>query len=223
SFRSKKRRLENGKEEIKDTRPEEGDRDEKPDGAEREDDSEEEIEEEKRKDKRFQAVDTACGGILFIRLRVNVDPNEFVQKLIAHVQGEDAEQRKARQSKLKHCARFLPVPYICAAVSEHINELAQKAISERIDPLIREEDGTVNKDKAQMNSCAVLVECRNNPTLKKEDIVKSVAALIPPECPIDLASPTHVIFASVFKSVAAIGIFQHYYELKKYNLGGLLS
>ncbi|RUP47310.1 hypothetical protein BC936DRAFT_145872, partial [Jimgerdemannia flammicorona] len=35
-----------------------------------------------RKDRRFQAVDAACGGLVFFRFRVNVTPVEFMCKVL---------------------------------------------------------------------------------------------------------------------------------------------
>ncbi|TPX71370.1 hypothetical protein SpCBS45565_g01134 [Spizellomyces sp. 'palustris'] len=51
------------------------------------DDSEDEINEtreesaDSKNDRKFQAVDAACGGVLFIRFRVDTDPVDFVVKL----------------------------------------------------------------------------------------------------------------------------------------------
>lgn len=35
-----------------------------------------------RKEKKFQAIDAACGGLVFYRFRINVKPTEFVMKLM---------------------------------------------------------------------------------------------------------------------------------------------
>lgn len=35
-----------------------------------------------RKEKKFQAIDAACGGLVFYRFRINVKPTDFVIKLM---------------------------------------------------------------------------------------------------------------------------------------------
>lgn len=43
--------------------------------------------EKERKEKKFQAIDAACGGLVFYRFRVDVKPTEFVIKLMGNVNG----------------------------------------------------------------------------------------------------------------------------------------
>ena len=50
-----------------------------------------------KKDKRFQAVDSACSGLLFFRFRINIKPTEFVTKLID-------QKDQVDQTKLKYCS-----------------------------------------------------------------------------------------------------------------------
>jgi hypothetical protein len=38
-----------------------------------------------RKDKKFQAVDAACGGLVFYRFRVNVKPTDFIIALMGNL------------------------------------------------------------------------------------------------------------------------------------------
>jgi tRNA acetyltransferase TAN1 len=42
------------------------------------------IEIKDRKEKKFQAVDAACGGLVFYRFRINVKPTDFVIKLMGN-------------------------------------------------------------------------------------------------------------------------------------------
>lgn len=39
-------------------------------------------EEAERKEKKFQAIDAACGGLVFYRFRINVEPTDFIIKLM---------------------------------------------------------------------------------------------------------------------------------------------
>lgn len=42
----------------------------------------EKLDEKDRKEKKFQAIDAACGGLVFYRFRVNIKPTDFVIKLM---------------------------------------------------------------------------------------------------------------------------------------------
>jgi tRNA acetyltransferase TAN1 len=55
------------------------DKEKKSNGKKEEEKKKEEIE---RKEKKFQAIDAACGGLVFYRFRINVKPTEFVIKLM---------------------------------------------------------------------------------------------------------------------------------------------
>jgi HD superfamily phosphohydrolase len=64
---------------------------------EKEDDNETKEEETKlvetdRKEKKFQAIDAACGGLVFYRFRINVKPTDFTIKLM----GKIREKNKTR-------------------------------------------------------------------------------------------------------------------------------
>lgn len=58
---------------------------------------------ERRKDKRFQAVDSACGGLIFYRFRINVKPTDYVTRLMDHLCALPEEERKQEMHKIRHC------------------------------------------------------------------------------------------------------------------------
>ena len=57
-----------------------------------------------RKEKKFQAIDAACGGLVFYRFRINVKPTDFVTKLMDHIKALPDTEREQELSKLRHCA-----------------------------------------------------------------------------------------------------------------------
>ena len=58
---------------------------------------------EGRKDKRFQAVDAACGGLIFYRFRINVKPSDYVTRLMDHLSALPEQERKQEMHKIRHC------------------------------------------------------------------------------------------------------------------------
>lgn len=68
---------------------------------------------EGRKDKRFQAVDAACGGLIFYRFRINVKPTDYVTRLMDHLRALPEEEQKQELHKIRHCSvRFIWVGWI---------------------------------------------------------------------------------------------------------------
>ncbi|KAI7896161.1 uncharacterized protein EV154DRAFT_412145 [Mucor mucedo] len=161
-----------------------------------------------RKEKKFQAIDAACGGLVFYRFRINVKPTEFVLKLMDHIKALPDTEREQELGKLRHCARWMPLDYICAATTERI-----KACFERVKADYFENDQETTED-----TVAILYESRNNIMIKKADVIQTIAPLIPPKYKVNLTKPTYVILVTVFKSACGITVLKDYYERKKYNL-----
>lgn len=66
---------------------------------------------ERRKDKRFQAVDSACGGLIFYRFRINVKPTDYVTRLMDHLCALPEEERKQEMHKIRHCTVRSEIQY----------------------------------------------------------------------------------------------------------------
>lgn len=77
---------------------------EKPEPQEKGKEEQEEEKNESKKDKRIQAVDAACGGLIFYRFRVDVKPTDFVSKLFQHMAQLDPKERDQEVNKIRHCA-----------------------------------------------------------------------------------------------------------------------
>ncbi|KAI7905509.1 uncharacterized protein BX663DRAFT_529706 [Cokeromyces recurvatus] len=175
---------------------------------EQEEKKEEDMTKEKeRKEKKFQAIDAACGGLVFYRFRVNVKPTEFIIKLMDYIKQLPDKEREQELAKVRHCSRWIPFDYICPATTERI-----KSCFERV------------KEDHFMNTCttsitvAIITDIRNNILITKDEIIQTIAPLIPPNYKVNLSKPTLVIYVSVFKSVCGITVLKEYFERKKYNL-----
>ncbi|KAI8977272.1 hypothetical protein BDF20DRAFT_913619 [Mycotypha africana] len=163
---------------------------------------------ESRKEKKFQAVDAACGGLVFYRFRINVKPTDFVLKLMDYLKQLPDEERKAELAKLRHCARWIPLDYICPATTERIISCFERV----------KKDYFQNNEIDTTETVAIITEIRNNILITKEEIINAIAPMIPPQYKVDLKKPTYVILVTVFKSACGITVLKDYYERKKYNL-----
>ncbi|KAG1049137.1 hypothetical protein G6F43_008520 [Rhizopus delemar] len=174
---------------------------------------EEETEKEKpsesaveRKERKFQAVDAACGGLVFFRFRIDVKPTEFVMKFMDYLKQLPNDEKKQELTKICHSSRWIPFDYICPAITERIEKCFERVKEENLSD--QESDATV----------AIITEIRNNISITRDDIIQTIAPLIPPNYKVNLKKPTFVIFVSVFKSACGITILKEYYERKKYNV-----
>ncbi|KAI8647882.1 hypothetical protein BD408DRAFT_357347 [Parasitella parasitica] len=178
---------------------------------EEEDEEQKEIEksvEKERKEKKFQAVDAACGGIVFYRFRINVKPTDFVLTLMEYIKQLPDKEKAQELGKLRHCSRWIPLDYICPATTERISSCFERVKADFFDTKGETTDETV----------AIMTEIRNNIMISKEEIIQTVAPLIPPKYKVNLKQPTYVILVTVFKSACGIAVLKDYYEKKKYNL-----
>ncbi|CEJ02060.1 hypothetical protein RMCBS344292_16077 [Rhizopus microsporus] len=178
------------------------------DQEECEEEGEKEKKEDKaeRKERKFQAVDAACGGLVFFRFRVNVKPTEFVLKFMDYIKQLPEEEKKQELEKIRYTTRWIPFDYICPAITERIEKCFERVKQDHFNS--DSKDATV----------AIVTEIRNNILISKNDIIQTIAPLIPSNYKVNLKTPTFVIFVSVFKSACGITVLKDYYQRKKYNV-----
>ncbi|KAJ3204016.1 hypothetical protein HK099_001304, partial [Clydaea vesicula] len=116
-----------------------------------------------KKDKKVQMVDTACAGVLFVRFRVEVTPEEFIKKVL-EVSDSEAESVK---KMISHCSRFLPIQYTVPADLEDIKLEIKKLILANLEKLSKEP-----------KTICVITDIRNNPRVKKEEVKNSVMQIL---------------------------------------------
>ena len=65
---------------------------------------------------------------------------------------------------------------------------------------------------------AVTFAARANNTVRRDEVIKAVAALVPPPHTVDLTNPDLTIACEVMKGTASIGVAREYYALRKNNM-----
>ncbi|CAM0141115.1 unnamed protein product [Umbelopsis sp. WA50703] len=169
----------------------------------------EEVQEEKgdkngvaeKKDKLIEAVfDDQLGIVLTRQVPETSTPLDFLKNL-------SADDRHREIQKISHCSRWIPVDNICNSFLEDI--------SKTFDTM---KQTYFTNEQTLRQKVAIVCEVRNNERLNKQDIIKTIAPLLPTTLKVDLKSPDIVIFVSVFKSVCGMSILPKYYELKRYNI-----
>ncbi|KAI8084474.1 uncharacterized protein BX664DRAFT_366190 [Halteromyces radiatus] len=167
-----------------------------------------------RKDRRFQAVDTASGGLIFYRFRINIKPTNFIDTMIEHLINKKKDQEKEVEKELaliNHCHRFVPLDYICPVTTERISTcFINRVIPECLASL------------PANTTVAILTELRNNISITKQEIIAIIAPTLPTHLKVDLKNPDYVIFVTIFKSVCGISVLKDYYKKKKYNISALI-
>jgi hypothetical protein len=127
-----------------------------------------------RKDRTFQAVDAACGGMIFYRFRVNIKPTDFIDKMIDRLVAATAsttnndDTKTKEQSLIRHCSRWIPLDYIMQATTDRIDAcFTNRILPENI------------VDLPTTATVAIVSEIRNNTTISKQDLIAIIAPKLP--------------------------------------------
>ncbi|KAJ3323995.1 hypothetical protein HDV06_000971 [Boothiomyces sp. JEL0866] len=118
------------------------------------------------KERYFQAVDSACSGLLFLRFRTNITPLEWINKFCEYFFGLGDKDKAQLKSIISFCYRFLPVERVCPANMTDIVKTAKELFT----------DDKFDKTK----SVAIVIENRNNEGIKKAALIAQLAEVIPP-------------------------------------------
>ncbi|KAI9014895.1 hypothetical protein BC832DRAFT_175043 [Gaertneriomyces semiglobifer] len=164
-------------------------------------------------DSRFQAVDAACAGVLFIRFRVNVDPVVFVTKLFEYVLSLPSTERNDLKKSISYCSRLLPVTH---TVHSALSDIAARC--KELLPILLAQH-------APPSTLSCVAEVRNKEGLKTKVLRDTVMSGIPGYGPdgvtsdwkVNLSDPKVVVFASVFKSICGLAVLPDYFKYRKYN------
>ncbi|KAI9104563.1 hypothetical protein DFS34DRAFT_200566 [Phlyctochytrium arcticum] len=215
------------------TRPKELDIDLKIVGEGNGKEDEEEVEEVEEKvpttERRFQAVDAACGGLLFLRFRVDTDPVAFVVKLFEHIMSLPPAKQAGIKASLSRVSRILPVTHTMPSSTVDIISHLQPTLPQLLQDSVKEYIVTSSDTSPPpLPSLACITEIRNREQLKREGLREAVLSCVPgfskttteddKKYRIDLKSPDLVLFSSVFKSICGFAVLPHYYRFRKYNV-----
>ncbi|KAL2913778.1 hypothetical protein HK105_206657 [Polyrhizophydium stewartii] len=185
-----------------------GDGEAEPAGDGEADASDAQVQPPKQRDRRFQAVDAACGGLLFMRFRVSVSPSEFIDKLVGATQRLQPNPGRCGGTPLT-LIRLLPIDLVCAADIPSITAAAREVLDAHTEHL------------AARDTIAIVTEIRNCVGVSRDAIIAAVAPLLPSRMSVNLKSPSVVLMVSVFKSCCGIGLIDDYYQNKKLNVHAL--
>ncbi|RKO98757.1 hypothetical protein CXG81DRAFT_3812, partial [Caulochytrium protostelioides] len=152
--------------------------------------------------KRFQAIDTACQGSIFLRFRIDVPPHRLIEAMFEATRGLPPRDVARLQHQLAATNRWLPVSHVCPANRVDIAAHVPRVLA----------------DYDMAHSLAIVAEVRSHPTLTSAALRDTVAAVLPRGLTINLSRPDIVLWVSVYKSVCLFSLLPDYYPRKKYHL-----
>nr|CAH7741688.1 unnamed protein product [Callosobruchus chinensis] len=149
-------------------------------------------------EKKFQVVESGARNFLFIRTTVD-DPVLLAENIVKDI---DA----TRMQQTKFLLRLIPIETTCKAY--------MKDIVSAFTPLVDK----YFKDQTRLFS--VIYNHRNNDSLDREEIIKTIAEAVfkAGNNKVDLKTPEVSIVIEVIRGFALIGVVPGFFKYKKYNL-----
>jgi tRNA acetyltransferase TAN1 len=108
--------------------------------------------------------------------------------------------------KTRYTSRLIPIENSCIGKVNDIVDMAKNIIQDFCKP------------KGDPFTFSIITSIRNNDSIKKDDLITAIAALVPPENKVNLKTPDYCIVIEVINLVCGISILPDYYKLKRYNL-----
>ncbi|KAI8800075.1 hypothetical protein BJ742DRAFT_881581 [Cladochytrium replicatum] len=174
----------------------------------------------KKSGRGFQFVDAGCLGVFFMRIVNGINPVEFLMKFYDHVDAiTDPREKLKVASNLSYTSRFIPIETCCVPNMIDLRQHAESFLSGKWEKFGLDKGGSEK-------TLAVVCEARNNEELKRDEIIKMVAGLIPSHLKVKLTDPDFVIMVQVFKSVVGLSFVprQGYHsKLKRFNLAAYMN
>ncbi|VEN56818.1 unnamed protein product [Callosobruchus maculatus] len=149
-------------------------------------------------EKKFQVLESGAKNFLFIKTTVD-DPVLLAENIV-----KDIDSTKTQQTKF--LLRLIPIETTCKAY--------MKDMVSAFSPLV----GKYFKD--QTRSFSVIYNHRNNDSLDREEIIKTIAEAVlkTGNNKVDLKTPDVSIVIEVIRGFALIGVVPGFFKYKKYNL-----
>ncbi|KAG2455829.1 THUM1 protein, partial [Polypterus senegalus] len=178
------------------------------DEEEEDDDAESSLKEEvkqinlsiSKKQRRFQAMDSGANNVVFVRTQ-NIDP----EKLVHHIL-QELHTTKKRKSRVIY--RMLPVSGTCKAFLVDM----EKYMSTFLEPWFKAPNQTTFQ---------IVFKARNNNHVKRDEVIKTLAALVSnmnPKNKVDLTNPEYSIVIEIIKNVCCVSVVRDYMLFRKFNL-----
>nr|XP_040043445.1 THUMP domain-containing protein 1 [Gasterosteus aculeatus aculeatus] len=153
-----------------------------------------------KQERRFQSLDSGANNVIFIKTQ-NLESDKLVHHILS-----DLQSTKKKKSRV--ILRMLPVTGTCKAFEEDI----LKYLTTFLEPWFK----TPNCATYQ-----IAFKARNSSHNKREEIIKSVAALVGklnPKNKVDLTNPELTIIVEVIKAVCCVSVVKDYALFRKYNV-----
>lgn len=156
-------------------------------------------------ERRFQAVGSGAKNCIFIRTTLD-DPTQLVHAIMS-----DAVEKKVQKSRF--ILRLVPISVICKAYMDDLKKVA--------DDLFEKDFAT---KLGEGKTFAIMYKSRFNQTLKRTDVIRSLAEIVVEKNPahkVDLTDPDLAIVVEIIKNLCCVSVLQNYTKFKKYNLSEL--
>ncbi|KAH7029388.1 thump domain-containing protein [Microdochium trichocladiopsis] len=184
------------------------------------------------KDPPFEMVRSGLDCLFFVRTRAPVEPIEFSRQVCLDagrpVPPKDNEEG-AKRSAIgfsRFVNRFTPVTVLGRASEKGLDEVARKVLAEHFELAAEgagdeaggvSEGAGVSTDDAP--SYAIRPTFRAHNQMKRDDVIKKVASLIPPRHKVNLTTPDKVILVDIYQTFCGVSVVGGDWEaLKRYNI-----
>ncbi|PKS07080.1 hypothetical protein jhhlp_005677 [Lomentospora prolificans] len=185
-------------------------------------------------DHTFLPVHSGIECVFFMKTRPPVEPVAFVNKIC-----DDAETcTQMSERKLRHINRLTPVTLIGKSLDNGIEKVAREVLSPSFE--LRPENGTESTPKTETkadipaytsigsdtNAISSKYAIRPNiraSSVKRDEVINRVAALVGSKHTVNLTSPDKVILIEVFKNFCGMSVVDgpRWETLRKYNVNEL--
>ncbi|KAH6653737.1 THUMP domain-containing protein [Truncatella angustata] len=170
----------------------------------------------RRADSAFAPMRVNIDCLLFVKTKPPVEPRELVRRICEEAQViTDRGQRKSR-----FINRFIPITLMGKATENGVEELAKTVLAEHFQLV-----GVDDKPQDEQNqgpSYAIRYSSRAHSTLKRDEVIKQIAALIGPRHKVNLTAPDKVVIIEIYQTFCGMSVVDGDFDaLKRYNLNEL--
>ncbi|KAM9963244.1 hypothetical protein ACTFIW_006469 [Dictyostelium discoideum] len=194
---------------------------------------------ELKKRKRFELINSGCGGIYFISIPIeNVDPIDFMNCIFVDIYKRQMVKKNLSTDFIDNDI-IKNFPESTKKMLENANQsifIADKVLNRviftsKVLPILRtfrasevdmypimREVIKENFKNAQGKTFAIELRSRNNSSLEKNKVIKDIAEMVDPSIKVDLSNPDLVIVIEIIKSSVVTSVIPQYKKLFKLNL-----
>ncbi|KAJ1661686.1 hypothetical protein IW140_006514 [Coemansia sp. RSA 1813] len=154
--------------------------------------------------KLFRYYPTTIECIVYIKCYKKIDPERLVQFMFADL-------AKTRQRKTRYTGRLIPAKVTTTSKLDAITRAAKEVARDLL------------AEDAEPTTFALVVNIRYCDDLKKDEVIKAVAAPLDVKHKVDLKHAKYTLVIEAFKSMCTIGLVEDYNALKRLNLQTLFD